>query len=449
MKNFWNKKIPTLLGFFLIASGILLTSYLAQKGVLPFINAAPSETPTNIRITNITDSSFTVTYETADSVTGTISYGTNPGMGQIALDDRDQKLGKPQDYQIHSITIRQLTPLTNYYYSIISGTTTFLNNNKPFTLKTGPTINSSPSNIPPISGRVITPDGNNASAVLVFVKTANSQLLSTLTNNNGLYILPINTIRTSNLESYEKIYPSNKFYLLINNADLSSTILWGGDTTKPIPLITTGNNYDFTTSENPIASTAALPIGFPQFILDQNLNATPVIVSPTNNETFTDAQPLFEGKAVPNSTVNITIHSSNVITTKVKADAQGNWTYRPTTPLAPGQHTITMSTIDNNGVIKEIVKTFTIFASGTQVAEAATPSATLAPTATATPAPTTAATLIPTATIAPTNALSPTPIKHNTLPSTGSSSGVVIGLLGLLGSATGVILFLASKGTAL
>lgn len=446
MKNFWNKKIPTLLGFFLIASGILLTSYLAQKGILPFINAAPSETPTNIRITNMTDSSFTITYKTADSITGTISYGTNAGMGQIALDDRDQKSGRPQDYQIHSITLRQLTASTNYYYSIISGTTTFLNNNKPFILKTGPTIYSSPSDIPPISGRIITPDGNNAIFVIVFVKTITSQLLSTLTNNNGLYILPINTIRTSDLKYYEKIEPSNKFDLLVNNNNLLSTILWGGDTSKPIPLITIGNNYDFIVSSSPIASTSALPLGFPQFTLDQSLNATPVIITPTNNETFTDAQPLFAGKATPNSVVNITIHSSDIITTKVKADTQGNWIYRPSTPLAPGQHTIAMSTIDNNGIIKTIIKTFTIFASGTQVAEAATPSATLAPSATPT------VTLTPTPTIIPTisssNIISPTQ-NPKTLPATGSSSGIMLGLLGLLGSATGIILFLASRGTAL
>ncbi len=463
LKNFWDKKIPTLLGIFLIAVAVGLTSYLAQIGVLPFLNAAPSETPTDIRITNISDFAFTVTYKTADSVIGTISYGTDKKLGQIALDDRDQKSGNPQNYNLHSITVRQLSASTTYYFSILSGKTTFLNNNQDFTVTTGPKVNRTPSDVPPVSGKIILPTGEIPTESLVFVKTAASQLLSTLTNSAGIYILPINTLRTSDLTDYAAITSGTAFYILANDNTYSSTALWSGDTSSPVPLLTLGNNYDFTASSTAIASTAALPIGFPQFNLDTSLNATPLVESPTDNESFSDQQPLFAGKALPNSTVEITIHSDQAIKTQVTSDKNGNWIYRPTTPLSPGQHTLTITTTNQNGILQTIEKTFTIFSSGTQVAQAATPSAT--PTSKPTP------TLIPTVTVAPTNTptltsvptptltliptttnntiSSPTPTVATKLPPTGNNSSITIGIIGLLGTLAGIALFLASKGSAL
>jgi hypothetical protein len=50
----------------------------------------------------------------------------------------------------------------------------------------------------------------------------------------------------------------------------------------------------------------------------------------------------FQGKAAPGSTVTIVIHSDPVTTTVV-ADANGYWTYTPTTTLEPGSHTVIAS----------------------------------------------------------------------------------------------------------
>src|SRR5438045_3679344 len=101
MNNFWNKRIPTLLALFLIIVGIATTSYLTVIGVIPFGNAAPEENPQEVRITNISDSSFSVTYKTDTSVIGSIEYGIDSSFGQVALDDRDQATGIPTQHILH------------------------------------------------------------------------------------------------------------------------------------------------------------------------------------------------------------------------------------------------------------------------------------------------------------------------------------------------------------
>ncbi len=70
------------------------------------------------------------------------------------------------------------------------------------------------------------------------------------------------------------------------------------------------------------------------------------ILSPDNNESVKTETPTFQGKAPPGSTVTIVIHSSGEITATVTADANGNWSYTPTTPLGAGPHTVVASALD-------------------------------------------------------------------------------------------------------
>lgn len=92
----------------------------------------------------------------------------------------------------------------------------------------------------------------------------------------------------------------------------------------------------------------------------------PTLLNPTSNEQISDQTPSFEGTAKPNETVSITIHSTQAITAQVKADSTGIWSYVPTTNLAPGNHTITISSKDSSGVLKTITQTFSVLAAQAQ-----------------------------------------------------------------------------------
>lgn len=454
MGSILNKKIPTILGIFLLIVGVLATSYLVNTGVIYFGRAAPSENPQNVRITNIADTSFTVTYTTEAKVIGTIQMSSNGTTTQTVLDERDQASGIPNMYNVHSIAVKNAKPDTTYSFSITSGTTTYQNNNQPFTAKTGTAISATPSAVPPLTGKALDTNGNPPQEALVYVTTSQGQSLSALTHSDGIYIIPLNSMRTNSFDQYVALSPDSLLQLLLTNGPTSSQAQIKLSNANPVPIITLGNSYNFVSSITPIASTAA-SLGFPPFPVSGILGASPIITTPTKNESFTDAQPQFSGKGLPNQTVQIEIHSNNVITASVTTDAYGNWIYRPTTPLSPGQHTLTITTKNSAGILQTIEQSFTVYASGSQVTQTATPSATLAPSPTQTPttAPTTAVT--PTGIITPTSIVTTTPTitravtPKPTLPPTGSNALVTTSLLGIATTLVGVVLFVITKGAVL
>ncbi len=91
----------------------------------------------------------------------------------------------------------------------------------------------------------------------------------------------------------------------------------------------------------------------------------PEILTPSLNETVSDKTPNFEGTAQPNETVKITINSSAPITAQVTADKDGNWSYTPTSALASGNHSITVTATDANGILQTITRNFVVLAAET------------------------------------------------------------------------------------
>lgn len=453
-------KVPGILGLLVLVIGIGVTVYLAGTTTNFFQHAAPSETPQEIRLTNISDTSFTLTYKTDDSYIGTLTLAEdNSSNTQTILDDRDQKSGTPHPYNLHSITAKNLQPATTYTFSILSGTTTYLNNGEKFSITTGPTLTASPSAATPLAGKILTTSGEAPQETLVYVTTTNGQTLSALTDNDGLYILPFNTLRSKDFTTQLSLSAENVLQLLaISPTETAqASISVGAD--NPIPPIILGQVYDFTLSQTPIASSSATG-GFPEFSLDTSLNATAQILQPAKEQqSYTDPQPLFKGTAQPNEEVTITIHSDQVITKTVTTDASGNWSFRPTTPLSPGQHTITISTKNKAGIIQKIERSFIVYADGSQVNQSATPSATLAPKPTVTPTPkpkvtptvtpTPKPSAIPTPSLAPSSTPKITITPKPTLPATGSNDTVIWGITGIATTLVGMIIFLITRGAVL
>ncbi|EON23571.1 adhesin protein [Nocardioides sp. CF8] len=80
---------------------------------------------------------------------------------------------------------------------------------------------------------------------------------------------------------------------------------------------------------------------------DTTAPAAPVITSPADGSSTEDTTPTVSGTAEPGSTVTVT-EGSTVICTAV-ADAAGNWSCTPTTPLSNGPHTLGATATDAAG----------------------------------------------------------------------------------------------------
>lgn len=405
-KTIFDVRIPTFLGIFIILIGIATTSFFTQTGV-PFISRASTmETPQNIRISNITPTSFTVSYTTPGSVLGAISYRTTDKMENTSNDDSDEN-NTVTPRNIHMITVKNLSPQTQYFFHIVSGDTTFMDNGKPFTITTAPNITDSPKESGRIQGTIIYPNQESTpKEAIVYIATKDSQTLSAKVDNNSKYNISLLGIRDKTLNSYAVITPDTSITMLVLGNNTQSNVTLFASQANPVPPIILSKIYDFTIDTTPIASPSGM-IGFPNLQASPSAIKTPQITNPKKDDSLTDLKPLFRGVASPSANVEIEIHSDEQIKKEVVADKNGAWTFRPTEALSPGEHTVTIKTRDQFGILKTITQSFTVYAQGSQVGQSATPSATIAPSPTSTPKITNTPTPFPTSTTIPT--ITPTP----------------------------------------
>ena len=266
-KNILDRKIPSLAGFGVLAVGLIVTTLLV-KGPSSFqIRANPASEPKDIQVTNISDSSFTVVYTTNDAVIGTITYGENPNkLDKISLDERDQLSQNINEYKAHSITTNNLTPNTNYYFTIKSDKKTVKNNKEAFVVKTGPIINNAPSTQIPMAGKVIISGGKVASDGLAVVTINGAQKISGIFRDNGNYTIPLNNLRTADLSNYFILDNNSKIDVNISSNNLTSEVKLSSNQISPVPIITLSKNYNFSSTEDKsINTTRTRDVSFPEF----------------------------------------------------------------------------------------------------------------------------------------------------------------------------------------
>jgi len=83
------------------------------------------------------------------------------------------------------------------------------------------------------------------------------------------------------------------------------------------------------------------------FTIDATAPAAPVVVTPANGSGTNDNTPTYSGTAEPGSTVTVIVDGIAVGTTT--ANASGNWSFTPSTPLAEGPHSVRATATDAAG----------------------------------------------------------------------------------------------------
>lgn len=434
------KRIPTLIGILLVVIAVFATTFLTQYGRSLLSRAGPSETPKNVKISNVSDVAFTVTWETEGPVVGGIKIGENDANSKTFLDDRNALTNGASSFKVHVSTATSLSPKTKYVFSIISGQNIYDNGGSPFSVITADKLSSENRKDDQVAGTVVFPDGKQAAGGIVLLNITNGQLLSTVVKDSGDYVFPLNKLRSIDLSAYYTPTEQENMELTVFGIDGTMAKARTSFANRArVPSITLGNDYDFTTTAfatpTPLAAlSSSFTAPTPQQAKD------PTLLSPKKNEVFTDQKPVFKGSAAGGATVKITIQSDPINDTVV-AGPDGSWTYQPKTPLPPGTHTITVQAPDQNGIIRILTQTFIIQPLGSQVAEAATVSAT--PVVTLSPTPLAVApTIIATPIVGP--LLSATPVPPVApLPKSGMEGPVIF-----FGGA-GTLLFLLGFGLLL
>ncbi|PIU33065.1 hypothetical protein COY29_02015 [Candidatus Woesebacteria bacterium CG_4_10_14_0_2_um_filter_39_14] len=406
------KRLPTILGLLLVLGAIAGGVVMIKNGPDFFLKASPTLTPSQIKVTNITDNSFTVSWLTEDKTSGFVKYGTEQNLSFTGADDRDQLSGKTDNFNTHHITLKNLKPTTAYFFKIGSGGKIFDSNGQPYQITTAKTAKTSPAN-DVAYGTVVNQSGQAVEGAIVYLSLANASPASTLTKASGSWVIPLNLIRSADLAdwaSYDKEASIEEIFIQAGALG-TATVVATTKNDSPMPKITLGQNFDFRkiaeiTPEEEKIQMEKQATESSKFALEATpaASSTPTatadkelkIINPGQNEKLNTQKPEILGTAPAGETLTITIQSTATYSGTVKVDSQGNWKWSPPANLEPGEHTITASYLDKNGQEQTVSHTFLVLASGTSELPSltATPSgeATPSPTPTASPSPTPTAT---------------------------------------------------------
>lgn len=430
-------KIPTLIGLFVLVVGLVAGIFLVQSGQVFFLKASPEITPTEVKITNVSDNAFSVSWITQKETSGFVQFGQSETLDQTQSDDRDQISGGTGNFNTHHITLKNLSPKTQYYFKIGSGGRLFDNSGKPYEITTASTPKAAQVLSDVASGIVLTPDKTPAEGAVVYLSMANMTPQSALMGSSGNWMISLSTAFSgdlSGLANYDLKAQTEEIFVQAASLGTATAIVTT-ENDNPVPELILGQTYDFrqnlpqegitptpgaaTTQPTPTQSASSkfsfTDLGSPTLATE---TAQLKITNPDQEgEKLNTPKPEFTGTGPAGKTIQILIESPKYNgTTTVEPD--GTWSWSMPTNLTPGEHKITITYLG-----KSITRTFTVLAAGESELPAftATPSATLTPTQTPTPTRTPTATPTPklTPTLSPTQTASPS--ARTTMPATGAA----------------------------
>lgn len=377
-------RFPTIVGILLVIV-ILGAVIFVEQMVRSPSGASGSQEPTNIRQTNVTDSSFTFSWTTQVPTLGTMLVSSPGKNNQIYYDERDnaKKIGT---YITHSITVNDARPSTNYTIKIIP-------NEKSYTIRTPDSLPPNTKGLEPAYGTIREASDRASDGALVYLVLEGGQELSTLTKPSGLWLIPLNQVRSADLTSYLPTLERMTETIVVNYNNLETSAITDTLNDSPVPEMTLGKTYDFrrqqakTTGNTALAlrslnATPTLPLN--STVLGENIarSFSVALVSPAQGASLSTTRPLIQGKGYPNKFVGISVGITQPLSGSVRVGSDGLWSFTPPKSLSPGKQSVTISTIDGTGKTVAITHSFDILKSGTQVLGDATPSATLEPTET-------------------------------------------------------------------
>lgn len=444
-------KLPTILGLFLLVLGLAAGVILVQNRQLFGVTASPDQIPQQVKTTNITDKSFTVSWVTEGQTIGFVNYGAAESLGTVISD----KSTVPSS--THFVIIDNLKPQITYFFKIGSGKNTFGTGGEAYKIKTGPTLSSAPQT-DIIFGMVNSGSGQGVSGAIVYVTLPGAGTLSGLTDNNGRWTIPLSTARTLNLSSYVSYNLKTEILdilVQVSPGEIASAKVLTGSS-RPVPAITLGKNHDFTKiTPAPEGELPKSELNLPQggtatgssepqsgFSLDESgsqaTGSTTIkpglitikLTSPKDKEKVNAQKPQFVGTGTSGAAFTIKVESPKTYSAQLKVDKNGNWSWSPPENLEAGDHTATVSWKDEKGQSKMVKRSFTVLAAGASdlPAFSASPSGTATPSAKASPSP--SPTIKPKASASPTATAS----ARKSLPSTASGvpvSGTLTPSLGI------------------
>ncbi len=224
--GFLQKQIPTLVGVVVLVAAMVAGLFMFSEGTGVFApRATPQTTPKQVKITNIADKAFTISFYTDEATAGFIKYGTtDTDLGSQASDDRDQLSGTVGKYTLHHVTLKGLKPNTQYYFTLGTGSgVVYDNNGSPFTVKTTAEVSGPPPVANTIYGTVTNAGGTAAEGSVVYLAIDGVNELSALVKSSGSWAIPLANARMKADGGYANLKDDATLNIFVQGVQLPQT----------------------------------------------------------------------------------------------------------------------------------------------------------------------------------------------------------------------------------
>jgi hypothetical protein len=443
------RRIPTLIALLIIFAGIGGTLYFDKFLKTGETSAHQGTSPQEVYITNVTNTSFTISWLTAVQTPGFISLASKEKTVTLTDDLDNDGILRPRF--IHYITAKDLKEETEYEIKILNSEKKCFTSTCPIFNQKTPTRLTKSVNLPPIHGLIVS-ENNQPIETVVYLTIGKSATLSGRTDSSGLWVIPLSNLRERDLLSGIPLSDTDLVQIIaksgLNKNSMAVTDLKSIRENASIPAMQIGKNYNFlnlVSKKNLIAQSQNQILGVQTQEIE--LEKKYDFLFPLQDEEITtDNQPRFRGIGIKGKILLVTVNSQPQID-RITVNDDGIWTWRPPKPLPPGTHQISIQGYDEQGNLVTVTRKFIVLKSGERVLGEATASATMTPTVKPSPSTTPLPTSIQNPTLAPnspTPQTSPTFIPSPTsIPATATPprSGNITNSLILLGGGVSLIFF--------
>jgi hypothetical protein len=238
-----NRKNLTLIGTLFLIIAVPLT-VIAVRIVQDIRSSADlSIVPREVIVSNLTSTSVTISWTTSDQVVGLVNYGNSAdSLNNAATDNRDDDVSGR--YNLHYVTINNLTPETQYLFEISSSNQIFDDNGTPYSFTTLPTSDdlSTPTSI---TGTL---EGDVSSAIIYAHATLDGNISTTVSTRetDPNYALVKGTMRDPQTGEIFDVENANVVISAVNSDLQRGSVRMAGskDNAPDIQLSSNSSLYD-------------------------------------------------------------------------------------------------------------------------------------------------------------------------------------------------------------
>lgn len=246
-------KIPTILGLLtIIVVGVILGVLMVYSKQIYNFLIPVNDKPTQVRITNVTKDSFTVSWVTKQPTNGFLTYGKGKTLDQTVL--QTSEISTPS--YVHSVQVENLKPETSYNFQIgVELPSKWKREFGKYSVETTKEIKDGVANI--IFGSVINSSSKPVPGAVVYITIQGVQPLSTITDTDGGWTINLGHALSSNLEggaSYDPDKSQIEIFVQTGKQFASARAIIGA--AKPVPPLALGKSYDFTKNQTVISGEA-------------------------------------------------------------------------------------------------------------------------------------------------------------------------------------------------